>query len=132
MRSWVRHSLVFAAALLLALPPGWCCVPLSLGKASASPLANRGCCQTQASSPGQPCPEHNQADGPVVPSTSCCCPAGSVLPPAPELPPVGWISAALPAIGGADLAPAASWPTWDVPSPFPSPPLQILHCVWLC
>ena len=68
---WVRHILALSAAILLALPPGWCCFVPQQVEASDRPEAEQGCCRgcpTHADHGAAP--DHKEA--PAAPAPSCC------------------------------------------------------------
>ncbi len=132
MDTTVRRALLVAASLLLALPPGWCCVAPSAPAGPAQAPARHACCHGGRKAPasrtsiptprpaplgGPSCPCFDRA--PAKPARPGIDTTDSSLPPAPALTP------ALPianAVGG--TAPPSRRA--------PSPSLQLLHCVWLC
>jgi hypothetical protein len=125
-----RQLLTSIAAALLALPPGWCC---HLPHAAAAPPAKAAssCCTRH----GPRAPSVPPGRGGDVPEKVCCCPADAGLPPAPETPAPPPDLPALTLLDAADLTPSLSledgWPPafW---SHVVSPPLHVLHCLWLC
>jgi hypothetical protein len=127
MPPWVRRLLAFAAALLLALPPGWCCLLPRLRAAAASPTAKRHCCSEEPT-PRRDCPAHDRGNGPLAP---CCCHTDPALPPGPEAAPADLQAAPLPGVVVAHV-PLVGEFAQDF-SLFITPPrLQLLHCVWRC
>ncbi len=121
--------LVFTQALLLALPPGWCCAaPQS--EAAEEPVPATGCpdCghqDRQADETPGPCSQR-----PVDP---CCCCCVKAAIPAGQLKITAAASFSAPVSLAADamayqgLSRSA---TSGLPPPGPS--LQILHCIWRC
>ncbi len=128
MYGWLRQILVLSAALLLALPPGWCCFT-PRGHAGARPQAGQDCCH---GGPAHSAAPYRQ-EPPAAPATSCCCPTDATTPADPETPAADPFSApfALP-VGEVRLPPAAPTLTRGDPPHPPSPPPRLLHCVWLC
>jgi hypothetical protein len=127
MSLFFRRILVLTCGLLLALPPGWCCLLPQVGirqpgKATAS------CChhKDQASTPTTPkapLPEHGPPCG--------CVDRDSPVPSGPKTLPVDLAS--VPAVvlqpvfdGGAGAVVILTT------AAVASPPLNVLHCVWLC
>ena len=112
-----------SAALLLALPPGFCCFAVAGTAAKGSPP--KSCCQKSAArhsdqQPAQHCPHG-----------ATCCERHGVNPPdavqISDLQSQGIVAAVpalpLPAVGlNADPG---------VVLPHTGPPLHVLHCVWL-
>jgi hypothetical protein len=137
MRHRLTNLVAIAASLLLALPPGWCCwsasatgrEPARLVDAQSIPQSH-SCCQhhkaakTPKQSPATP-------RLPMHPGQSACCVPQHVVPakasPASILfaPPIVLPFAAF----AASPIELALSPIWFVVH---SPPLNILHCVWLC
>jgi hypothetical protein len=124
--------LALVCGLVLALPPGWCCL-LAAPKApvrAAAPTCDGCCCCCRVA--------HPPADPPAPPrgpfAKGCCCadrnatkPAGPemIAPcPAPDLLAVPPAAAPAPAHLGPVLV--ADRPDLH------SPPANLLHCVWLC
>jgi hypothetical protein len=120
----VLRVLVLANALLLALPPGWCCLPADEPARAAAPC--RGCCH-QAGDPQDATPEPE----PLPPANDCCCLWDSVPPPdsrglAPDLSVAAAVFAeALPVLH----APRVER---EAPHSFAPPPRHVLLCLWLC
>jgi hypothetical protein len=120
------------ASVLLALPPGWCCVAPSPHPGPAPGRAPRSCCHGRRQAPAKRTPTHTPLPVPVN-GSSCCCfdraPAKPARPgnahPERALPPSPALAPALPLVNaeGATVPPGLH---------VPSPPLQLLHCVWLC
>jgi hypothetical protein len=132
MRRFLLHLLPLACGLLLALPPGWCCLlgpcPARAAPAPAEPSDGAQC----------PCCCHpNPRPEPARPAPPLRCPCADRDATTPDVlkPPTllsGDGLAALPA--GADLELTASH---DAPVTHAGPlslsaPLNVLHCVWLC
>jgi len=129
MDSRLLRSLVLGCGLLLALPPGWCCVPAP-AVAAETPQAPREpscCCRHPAPSEDQPAPAV-----PAPPAGRCCCEKESTEPPSAstvDLDPAGSLplvdNAVCPALSLRDTA-AYSGPRVHAPPP------RLLYCVWLC
>jgi hypothetical protein len=129
---WLRHILALSAALLLALPPGWCCAAPQRAEVGTRSVAEHGCCHG-----GPTHPDHGTApdreEAPAAPTSPCCCVTEATTPASQETPAPDPASAPLvlpvPAV---DLAPAVPGFTRGTRFHVPSPPLRLLHCVWLC
>ena len=132
MAQRILQFLAFLTSLHLALPAGWCCA-LTKGTCCDRPTT------TAAKEPAPNC---------------CCCPAEETTEPTPDPTPPpekSWCCEREPTIlsssdfFGVDLSfahavdlfhpvpkpslsPAKSDRTWA----YHSPPLNVLHCVWLC
>lgn len=115
--------LVLTSALLLALPPGWCCAAPSPKDADLPVQPTHPCCQHEQSTP-------DQKPAPAQPVQKCCCDNDLASPPSPETTspdlaisiPVAIPAPALHATGVSDLS----------FTDFSSPPLHVLQCVWRC
>jgi hypothetical protein len=132
MYSWASQLLALTAALLLALPPGWCCFTPPHSGASPSAEAERDCCSGgPAHKDHQPTPSHE--DCPAAPTSACCCDTAATGPAGPETATPDSVPAALalPA-DHADLCSAGAGFLWDITPHASSPPPRLLHCVWLC
>jgi hypothetical protein len=135
MSCLVRHILTLSAALLLVLPPGWCCLApraRASARASARLAAEPGCCHGCPTHPDHgTAPERDEA--PVAPNTNCCCVTDATAPTDPETPAADSASAPL-VVLVADLAlpPVVHRFTRDSQFHVLSPPPRLLHCVWLC
>lgn len=128
MRALLQQTLVFTAALLLALPQGWCCFVRALGSARAE--VTRTCCaDPPAPAHRTPCPNHD--DGPAAP-VSCCCHAETALPVVSETSAPDLTSAALLPAAAPDLLVATTLFFRAIARPVPPIPARLLHCVWLC
>ncbi len=134
MRPFLLRLASLTCGLVLALPPGWCCLWLpEPAHAAAAP----------SEAPAKPCrpccghsvqPAEPAAPAPVPPPPCPCADRNATTPEAvkpPALLPGDGLAATLPAL---DLTPSAA-PEHLVPdlslAP-PSTPLNVLHCVWLC
>jgi len=124
---WFRRILVHLCSVLLATPIGWCCwLPVVHADEKADEAK---CCCTPKE---KPVPSKQEAP---QPSRSCCCEAIPVISSTSELTGKDPASA-LPAI----LVPSASLAAISLASSVldprslhdPSPPLHLLHCLWLC
>jgi hypothetical protein len=132
MQPFLRHLAPLACGLLLALPPGWCCLlqpcpARAAAPAPADPGPQCPCCSHPIPPPEAPAP---------VPPPRCPCAdrdatkSGTVKPPA-LLPGDGLAAAPTSA---PDLQPSTA-PGESLAGPnlaLPSVSLHILHCVWLC
>src|SRR5262249_44687515 len=128
MRRCVHQAVLFGAAFLLALPPGWCQVLPRFGALRGSPAAVQGCCGHDAFAPRPPCSTPEQDKAPAT--STCCCPTDSTLPAGPELPPAD-SSVALRLADSADVMLTGAWSVRDSTSLASAPCLQLLHRVWL-
>ncbi|MEX0704859.1 MAG: hypothetical protein WD069_22360 [Planctomycetales bacterium] len=126
MSGLLLKLLVMSEALLVALPPGACCVNFKSAGQHAGP--SRGsCCR-----PETPRPERSPVP-PAPGASECCCrydgvPRGEQVAVAD-----GW---ALPvAAFPFDSRPRLEGVSGVPPAPEsldPGPPRHLLHCVWLC
>jgi hypothetical protein len=130
MTIWIGRLLALIAAASLALPPGWCCglIQPRTPKSKSEPRPHRCCAHVPRPAKQDPKP----APCPPVPRPAFCCRLDIPLPGKPQLRPD--ISYA-----AEPVSVAAAYPTVERPALAdgldfigPSPPLQILHCVWLC
>jgi hypothetical protein len=112
--------------MVLALPPAWCC--MAWRTAAEEESCCMDCCCPVSRSDSQPVDE----DKPPAPRLKECCLSKSTLPPEPKVLPVDpdLVTAAMIVVTEA-CAPVTALDT-PVESPVFSPPLQILHCTWLC
>ena len=122
------RCLALGCSLLVALPSAWCCI-LSAPVAAKEPTKARSCCR---------CAEREQAPAPQrrpAPQKETDCPCYDRNATAPDGPKVvdsdlsfptaaGALAAVLVAMGDGDGTP--------VTLHLLSPPLRLLHCVWLC
>ncbi len=121
------RALVLCNALLVALPPGWCCLPAAVQP--ASPRDPAPCCHHKPA-PDQPAPPtHPQ---PVKPCDAPRCLTDATRAPVPETPPADLVPAALLAVPDAAPLPRAARVAEASELHALSPPPQLLHCVWLC
>jgi hypothetical protein len=130
MRSvWLR-SLALAAGLLLALPPGWCCIlPVLTARATASPTTERGACC--------PCcvePPKGRAGDETPPPEPVRCPcddrAGTTLDSYETAGGDLMPAVVLPFVDPAPTAPAIDLPEFLTPQALSS--LVHVHCLLLC
>lgn len=133
------RPLVLVCSLLLAMPQGWCCIlasymPKATGTAASGTKSLAGCCPCQPLQ-SDPSDTPTPAEKPSAPTNTICPCADrhATLPDAPSveqvdagfvlfLPPLSLVAPGIEhraAVAGADLPP-------------PTPPLHVLHCVWLC
>jgi hypothetical protein len=115
--------LVLTNAMLLALPPNWCCTLRLPGKhADSKPQ----CCAQQ-----EPAPEDGEQDEQRPTTVDCCCQIDSSLPPHPEI--VARDLASSPVVTVSESGDGVSvFDAEAVVAIAEAPPLQILHCVWIC
>jgi hypothetical protein len=134
MRPFQLRLSALACGLLLALPPGWCCLLLPCPVRAAAPAQTEAtadeaqcpCCRHTVPQPQPP----SDAAPPRCPQPTCCAAAPDAVKPSAPLADTA-LPAALPA---ADLSPCPA-PTGPAAAVAPSPastPLHVLHCVWLC
>ena len=127
MRTWFLRGLVLSCSLALALPPGWCCLVPARATQDTPVPAGHCCSYTKSAPPADPVPE----PAPAKPGGCGCCERDST----PPLDPERLIAAPAPAASPAvEPSPPRAGPglTFAVGFHAPSPPLQILYCVWLC
>ncbi|MGE0609451.1 MAG: hypothetical protein AB7O62_20335 [Pirellulales bacterium] len=124
MNAAVLKSLVLANALLLAMPPGWCCRVPAIKDAA---VRKSSCCHQQT--PERPAPSQM----PGQPGLHCCCTRQATLPQAAVAPDHDGVNAV------AVLAETALGPLQQtlplshaLPAMAAGPPLRILNCVWRC
>lgn len=130
MNAAVFQFVVLASALLLALPPGWCCQDWA-PRHEVKPAA-RSCCAARV--------EHPPEDSPQQPGSrlnECCCDrsatvSGKSVADKDDLRDGALLLAlADPAPTQGNLAPHSMLLEEEVFRDA-GPPLHILHCVWLC
>jgi hypothetical protein len=128
----LARTLALCSAVVLALPPGWCCYALNAALAASAAADEvtppvHACCRTPAA------PHENApTPAPAKPKASCCCQQDAAQPKsvdtaADALPAVAILPAAAPA-----AIRSMSNRAEDNVSPGASPSLRLLHCVWLC
>jgi hypothetical protein len=134
MLSPLARSLMLACGLLLALPPGWCCmVPFRACAQEAAPgdaQQPRACCR-HADGASRPSPPRAPQPAPL-PLGKCPCSQHAVSTDAPKA--VGGdlvLAAPPPAIDPVQF-PAVAGPVVTAPLPTFDHSLRLLHCVWLC
>lgn len=129
--SGIVHILfAVGTSLILALPPGSCCIARELAggkRAKPAPAAMPSCCHHAA--PEQPA----DSSPPVRPVIKCCCAHDATVPKKPVQPPANLELAAFSVVEQFILnlvhqpADVCVW----TPLP-PGPNLQTLLCVWRC
>jgi hypothetical protein len=130
MNSILRHLLLLVACMLLAPPPGWCClVPVRTQHKSETLAKAEPCCPACATHAPNEKPDEDHS---VPPRSWCCCEpnvlASTQRVSAPDL---DLTPALVPVVATADgLASQAPAPV-AAPLP-PSRPLHLLCSVWLC
>jgi hypothetical protein len=129
MSAWILKIVLLGNALLLALPPGLCCLePARRREVKPPPTA---CCQTRQEGSSEP------ASAPARDSQveKCCCLREAVIPGQGDLtgltPLDAAASFALPAFDPPRLvALSAGVDAYLLADP--GPPLHVLKCVWRC
>lgn len=146
MRGITFRSLMLAWSFFLALPPGWCCT-LMVGDCCAATKERAEttepdsesdcCCRGEHETPRTPAPRENSpnqspCDGSTGPCKSPCCERLPTLKPVVEIHTVD--VAVLPfELVDHHMSMIGQWPVVDVPDAIPiCPPLNLLHCQWLC
>jgi hypothetical protein len=132
MGTLLHQALMLGTALLLALPPGWCCLRLQGGKALAFPCATTACCAGHSASPLHLCPTLQQERHSPAQASICCCAADTPMRESSETARAdltSW-SPATSACAGVPLVTARIVGSFSTIAA--SPPLQLLHCAWLC
>jgi hypothetical protein len=135
MKRKVRRILVHLCSLLVLMPFGWCCwLPVLRAQESSKEKAAENpapccCCVPKPA----PAPEQPKEESPQTPS--CCCePQPAALLSAPVKAPTIFDALAIVAsVVGAPI----TLPFLTIPAEIPghhanSPPLHLLHCLWLC
>lgn len=148
MSAWALNvamkALVIGNALLLAMPPGWCCRDWTVRDAAPAPAAS--CCHARtaghASSPGhtqhaqaQEAPSRDVAPAqPALPKIQCCCLREAPTPPRVTFDAQTQIYLVLSPAPSLDLTAegAAVARVGDAVFHNAGPPLHVLQCVWLC
>ena len=128
MLAFLHPLVVVVTSLVLALPPGSCCVFLQQEWPDTAPVKKASCCHETAPMP--PCDEGNS---PAKPSFKCCCEREAALP-EKSVQPTNTLGLAFAVValdvllnvgshsaGDAEFAPVRSGPS-----------LQVLLCVWRC
>ena len=128
MRTALRNFLVLATCVLLALPPGWCCI---VAMTTCRPAPRLDCVDCRTGCCPQPAPPKElPARAPVK---SCCLDQHLALKKTAEADEYGWSG------GAADLPYLTITPALATHVSLPvasrlAPPrnLHVLLCVWLC
>jgi hypothetical protein len=128
MQRLAARILMLGTALLLALPPGWCCPspPKSPRKSDAAPPLCCCCYQTQ---PPEKAPV---GPPPLFPPGRSCCQQDADVPGAFKAP-LDLQTGVILAIATTkllDVNPTLSFVASGLQ--VTSPPLRLLHCVWRC
>jgi hypothetical protein len=132
MHPSLSRALTVLVSLLLALPPGWCCLTPGPRGGEAPAQEPCSCCHAGRKAPPGRAPAHCPGRAPAQ-RRGCVCPdLASAMPEqtrslhtAPALP----VDAAPLAAGSMSDKPLATAP---VGQHVPAPPRQLLHCLWLC
>jgi hypothetical protein len=124
----LRYPLFLLLAVLLALPPGWCCFVMTDVRATSPEPEPTDCCCCPPAPAGE-------EDAPARPAPRCCCGHRDVLKPEGRTRtlPDGVVEPLLPLPVVAPITPAtaATAEALLLPPPLPCP-LHVLRCVWLC
>jgi hypothetical protein len=129
----LRQALMLGTALLLALPPGWCCKLLpQAGNTLPAPASRCACCADHSAPLSHTCPTLQQDAPSPERAFVCCCPADNALREGSDTTRADLSSLSLPPVTCAGMTLVAALIARSQ-IPFPaSAPLQLLHCVWLC
>ncbi|MGE3808756.1 MAG: hypothetical protein AB7K24_29170 [Gemmataceae bacterium] len=141
MIRFVAHLPGLLTACMLAMPVGWCCIVPGLASeapcpihAPAKPIKSekpvRSCCGGHASST-----EQNPAapQTPAPKTVKCCCESSEApVPHAFKVVVDQLFLCMLPVAETGSFHTSFELTADTFESPPPTPPLQILHCVWLC
>jgi hypothetical protein len=135
MRPFLLRLASLTCGLLLALPPGWCCLWLpgpARAVAASTDAPAEPCCPC-CCHPAQPTELPPPAPAPVP---RCPCADRDATTPEAVKPPALQAGAdpGAPVPAAADLSPSAA-PGGSLPAlslALSSAPLNVLHCVWLC
>jgi hypothetical protein len=125
--------LVHAVAVLTFLPVGWCCwLPAAHADEPKAADAAPCCCCAE-----KPAPKPKQTPSEETPQLpSCCCdPQPALAPDDAVAVPRSKLVLALDAVFNTSDIVAVEVSTWQPLSAVlrtHSPPLHLLHCVWLC
>lgn len=140
MKKLFSQLLIALCGILLVLPPGWCChlqvspcrptagVATHEVQQAAIPLSECCCCSTPDSTEGN---SKAPTDKPAPVKKSCCESTPVIMPEKERVKEQDFLSIPVSLIMGND---------WIVVHKLPcgtpvfdwSPPLHLLHCVWLC
>jgi hypothetical protein len=134
MSVFVR-SLALCNALLLVLPQGWCCfLPVPTACPEQTPAKAADCCPCKEGTKQKPAtPKPAPTQEPAKPFKTCCyCQPATFTEPRSEKVHLDF-GPAVPLIASTfDAAPAGTADLTTCVYLSDSPPLQLLHCVWLC
>ncbi|MBI2806609.1 MAG: hypothetical protein HYX68_16635 [Planctomycetes bacterium] len=75
MTAILQQLIAVVTSLILALPPGSCCVFVQNGPVDSTPVKKASCCHKTAPKP--PC---DSGKSPAKPSVKCCCERDAALP----------------------------------------------------
>jgi hypothetical protein len=130
MHALLGHILLFASALSMTGPQGWCCLVAFPNKAKSVPAPRPACPCQQCAEPREPTPDEQPQ--PTVPCRPCCdCVQGALVVVKESFHSVPDVSH-LAAVAAADYFPSWETPAVGLSLPPPSRSLQLLHCVWRC
>jgi len=122
----VRAILVHFCSLLLVVPVGWCCWLPTLRASEKAPEPECCCCAKTE----KPAPTKDAPKAPEAPS--CCCdpqPAAILSKPNDRShAPIDALAADVAEFHKLCIGLTSPIPLLNDPSP----PLRVLHCVWLC
>ena len=138
MSLFLARSLVVACNLILALPPGWCClVPVRQVETPSQP--QQSCCRPTSPSPACTCCHPRGADHSnspaehVPPIKNCCCSALISMPPSGvDTPRPDLTASTLLLVADADQPGISTDEAFGGHVFFSTRSLQLLHCVWRC
>src|SRR6266540_2594735 len=129
MNSILSRILVLSTALVVASPPGWCCIlPTPSEKKARSPVPHCPHCPRPQPQPKKESPRDSK---PKIPLSSCCC-DHETLPPDPKVAPDNPGLAVPTLVLDGEHLPLGVLVAESFERLLPTPPLQILHCVWRC
>ena len=133
------RSLALCNAFLLVLPQGWCCfLPVPTVCTDQALAKTTDCCHCSNSAQQKPEASDDVKQEPKAPTpepvkpVTCCCQPDALAGPNGENVRLD-LGPAVPLIATApDLASVGNAGQTSFGSHSHSPPLQLLHCVWLC
>jgi hypothetical protein len=134
----VGRLLALCGAMILALPPGWCCFALNALVAASAQAGDAAppvhqCCRTPATPPTPATPAGKDATppaGPTTPKKACCCQQDVSGPKDADTHPQAPVAAMACAPQPAPVI-VSSPPTGRL-IPGTTVSLQLIHCVWTC
>jgi hypothetical protein len=132
--SLLSRILVLGSAMVIALPPGWCCLGFRVAAAEYTPAEAvpqpKSCCHTE---PEPVAADEPAGQAPSAPALSCCCRDEAAVRSDQKVVADG------PTLAAPLVPPAVDWagPLTSSHTDHLTPLalaslLQVLHCVWLC